>query len=475
MREVILILIIIAIITTALLLIFNIPTNIIAKAQSGFFTFISYLTTKFKELWAIIKQYKTIAILSIVTVIYFAVSMYFIYEKPKLFGKYSLISNTIIMITLFGLLLAIMLEIIKTFRETPWVPTQDSTNQIKDKLRFQLSTISKYIALVVVLFIILVAVTYLVSNYKLPSEIFTLIILLSIVCITIYSLYAYVYTPIKDNTKVQSFISNIQNILQKIIGIFTGAFSMSKDEITNTPNYVYVLLLLEIGIVIAYFVFPYIRNKFITHRGKLLMGKPMYTTQMKTLATYEQLNKYRKDNEKTSLPKIPVNSNTSSVSLADKKSMNYDYHYTVSFWFFPDEQPPNLSTSSNKFTPIFDYGKKPIVLFNPSTSELQVRMKQGIDGEKIIYSKKIKLQRWNNIVVTYDRGTLDLFINGKLVATEVNVVPYMKYDSIVVGYHKDLEDTGVNGGISNVMYYPNILPVSTIQYNYNYFRNSPQL
>ena len=479
------ILLILGIIIVALFLVITMyaymPANIADSAKSGFFTFSGYLGTKLKELWTQIREHKTIAILSIVTLVYLTVSMYFIYKKPKTFGKYSQVSNIIIMVALFGLLLAIMLELLKTFRETPWVHAKEASKGAKDIIRFQLSTIFKYIVLIVILFALLVGVTHLVSNYKVPSEIFTLVVLLSIICITVYGLYAYVYTPVKDNKKVQMFTASIRNLLQKTGSFFIGAVSASRHQVSDTPRYVYLLLLAEIGLVAAYFVLPYIRNKFLTHRGKLLMGEPMYTTKMKTIATYEELDKHRKNKEQISIPNVAVETVdppfdvAPPTALSDKESMNYDYHYTVSFWFFPDEQPPSRSSSSNKFTPIFDYGKKPIILFNPSTSKLQVRMQQGIDGEQTIYSKKIKLQRWNNIVVTYDRGTLDLFINGKLVATKGNIVPYMRYDSIVVGYHKDLEENGVNGGISNVMYYPDILPLSTIQYNYRHFKNNPRV
>jgi len=479
------ILLILSIIIVALFLVITLyaymPANIADSAKSGFFAFTGYLGTKLRDLWTLVKDHQTIAVLSVVTIIYFAVSMYFIYKKPKTFGKYSQVSNIIIMLALFGLLLAIMLELLKAFRETPYVSTGGPPKRSKDIIRFQLSTIFKYIVLVVVLFALLVGVTHLVAKYKVPSEIFTLTVLLAIICLIVYGLYAYVYDPIKENKKVQTFFRTIQNLLLKIGGLITGTAFAGKHQMLSTPRYVYLILLAELSLIGAYFLVPYIRYKFLTHRGKLLMGEPMYTTKMKTLATYAELDKHRKNKEEVSIPDIAVETLAPPfdvvppISLATKNSMNYDYHYTVSFWFFPDEQPPSRSSSSNKFTPIFDYGKKPIVLFNPSTSKLQVRMRQGIDGVQVLYSKKIKLQRWNNIVVTYDRGTLDLFINGKLVATKGNVVPYMQYDSIVVGYHKDLEENGVNGGISNVMYYPDILPLSTIQYNYRHFKNDPRV
>ena len=101
------ILLILSIIIVALFLVITMyaymPANIADSAKKGFFTFSGYLGTKLKELWTQIREHKTIAILSIVTLIYFTVSMYFIYKKPKTFGKYSQVSNIVIMVALFGI------------------------------------------------------------------------------------------------------------------------------------------------------------------------------------------------------------------------------------------------------------------------------------------------------------------------------------------------------------------------------------
>jgi hypothetical protein len=83
------------------------------------------------------------------------------------------------------------------------------------------------------------------------------------------------------------------------------------------------------------------------------------------------------------------------------------------------------------------------------------------DSIEIYETKKVLYQRWNNIVINYDEGYLDIFINGELVGSKSSVAPYMTHDSIVVG-----ADTGILGGICNVTYYDKPLNKSNIELMY---------
>ena len=69
---------------------------------------------------------------------------------------------------------------------------------------------------------------------------------------------------------------------------------------------------------------------------------------------------------------------------------------------------------------------------------------------EIYKTKNILYQKWNNMVIKYDRGTMDVFLNGELVGSRPSIAPYMTYETIQVG-----SNNGLAGGISNVMYYKN--------------------
>ena len=69
--------------------------------------------------------------------------------------------------------------------------------------------------------------------------------------------------------------------------------------------------------------------------------------------------------------------------------------------------------------------------------------------------------------MTYNGGTLDIFINSKLVASIPNVVPYMNHDPLSVG-----SDNGIGGGVCNVVYFPNVISLERIKINYKALKNS---
>jgi len=67
----------------------------------------------------------------------------------------------------------------------------------------------------------------------------------------------------------------------------------------------------------------------------------------------------------------------------------------------------------------------------------------------VVYeSRNIKLQKWNQVFVRYDGGTLDIFFDDELVSSTPSVLPYMTHNDVVVG-----EKNGINGGIKNVRYF----------------------
>jgi hypothetical protein len=160
---------------------------------------------------------------------------------------------------------------------------------------------------------------------------------------------------------------------------------------------------------------------------------------------------------------------------------NFEYQYAISFWVFLDASPPNTNPSYSKYTSLLNFGNKPNVLYNGETNTLKVIMNQkdlskitnnkltdfDENGNRVIYTNdKMLLQKWNNIIINYSGGVLDIFLNGDLVKSSVGVVPYYTIDNLTIG-----EENGINGGICNVVYFKRALNASNIYYLYNMVKN----
>ena len=175
-------------------------------------------------------------------------------------------------------------------------------------------------------------------------------------------------------------------------------------------------------------------------KAKILLREPVYLKNKKDLGRYDDLNGY---------------------------NIQYNYNYAISAWFFIRAQPPNYGDQYRKHTTILDYGGKPTISYNGSDNSLKITMNNGLNKKPVIYKiTDFPLQRWNNIVINYDGGVLDIFMNSKLVASFKNVVPYMSIDNVSVG-----DDNGIGGGVCNVLYFPRIMSKERIDANYAILKN----
>jgi hypothetical protein len=181
----------------------------------------------------------------------------------------------------------------------------------------------------------------------------------------------------------------------------------------------------------------------------------------------------------------PVNTNT-SYALGTFQELNkrddFDYQYAISFWVFINSIGPNMNPNYNRYTSLLNFGEKPNILYNGSINTLLVTMDMNGElpsnseetyknklvefnenGNRILYrNENFLLQKWNNIIINYSGGVLDIFLNGELVKSIVGIVPYYKLDSLTIG-----ENDGIEGGICNVIYFRQKLNIDNIFYLYN--------
>ena len=213
---------------------------------------------------------------------------------------------------------------------------------------------------------------------------------------------------------------------------------------------------------------------------------------------------------------------TNSVSNFFRQLLQIDsdpkrnYHYALSFWFYLDSFPPSTSTAYNKTSNLVSFGGNPAVRYNAVTNSLVISMKyndpsckiasaprqrmnsnvtsesintlEGFnqmrneirnkiedvkamptqveldeDGNMIVYVKEgVLLQKWNNVVLNYNGGTLDIFYNGQLVKSAIELVPCITFDSLKVG-----DDNGVSGNVANLLYFNESIDYIKVNTLYN--------
>ena len=195
------------------------------------------------------------------------------------------------------------------------------------------------------------------------------------------------------------------------------------------------------------------------YNSTILLNKPHYINKIKYLGQFENL--------------YPGNHSVQNP---------YNYNYGLSLWVYILPQGSEYGVGYSKDTKVFDYGGKPTILFNPDKNLFKIMVQTDIsntqvkDGEytepvdTLVYKTyDFPMQKWNNIFINYFGGTLDIFINNKLV-TSANVIPYMSIDSITAGQQR-----GISGSVSAVTYFSQ--PVSkakmTLLYNSLVNKNPP--
>ena len=215
-----------------------------------------------------------------------------------------------------------------------------------------------------------------------------------------------------------------------------------KYQYSITTKTVWLVLAAEAFFIAVRFILPKVMTMILNMNGEHLLDDPIYLNNAKTIGSYESLH-----------------------GSDDKR----DYHYSISAWFWINPQPPNTRAAYTKYTNILEFGGKPAVEYNGLEDKLRVTCNIKGDENVVIYeTDEIPFQKWNNIVINYDGGTMDVFMNGQLVGSRPGVAPYMTYENIIVG-----EEKGIEGGICNVVYYKEILQARQIDNIYRALGSMP--
>lgn len=286
---------------------------------------------------------------------------------------------------------------------------------------------------------------------------------------------------LQQNTWVRKVI----NLLLYIPHLLVNSIDFILKEYKQTKQTELILLFIELVLILFYVIYPYFLSYLYKQGGNQLVNDPISLATPTTLSTYENLN----------------------------NGDHLNYQYAISCWVYIDALPGSTNSSYTTSSTLLTYGDNPCIKYDAPTNsiiitvkqenetpisvvnvthelentissykqsnfkDIQDKIHQSIDkvntipviyevdeqGHRIIYKHSgVLLQKWNHILINYHGGTLDIFYNGKLVKSSIEVVPYLSYDSLNIG-----NKNGISGKICNVTYFKNPLDILTINNLYH--------
>ena len=231
---------------------------------------------------------------------------------------------------------------------------------------------------------------------------------------------------VKDYQFTNPYLSLIQNAILYIPCLVYDLIDWAKYQYSITTPTAYIILGIDIALIAVNYMWSKLKAYYhhATAPDGLLLDGPVYLNERRVLGTFEDLK-------------------------ATRGNKNYSYRYGISFWIYINPQPPNTSAAYTEYSKLFDYGEKPVLLYKADENKLKIQVKINEKETKNIYlGKDMKLQKWNKFLINYDGGTLDIFLNDKLISSSSSIAPYMTLDAVTAG-----QNNGINGGIRDVVYF----------------------
>ena len=253
-----------------------------------------------------------------------------------------------------------------------------------------------------------------------------------------YKLFSKIVDP---DTNTGLFLDLIKNIIFYIPCLFIYLIEFFKHEYNITTKTTVIILTIQLLIIGLRFLIPFLidlyRKYNIFDKRKILLKESIYLNKETNVGIFQE--EYKKNND------------------------NFNYNFAVSCKIWINPQPPSTSNAYNNRTILLNYGDVIEIVYNKNKIEVYVATTNGEIVEpnklvKIYDTKEFLYQRWNTFVINYFGGTLDLFLNNKLIVSKINITPIFFFNSIKCG-----STNGIHGGIKELIYYNNVLTNSEIK------------
>jgi len=322
-----------------------------------------------------------------------------------------------------------------------------------------------------IIFVFIITI-YLFYRIISPGTLYYSSYILGFVCLIIFFVglaiiyRIFVRTVLNTRGWLGFFLKFIFLIPCLILELFETVFA----ELKVAPKMVVVLFILEIILVLAYIYIPRITTKFSD--AIVLLDKPVFLSFLQSVGDTKQLFM-----------------DVDDVENPEKSETTIRQNYSISMWFYVNQHADTYAAYS-KETNIFRYGYPSSSAGHPRVAYFNDKNTPGKSDKYIVYINDsadasgilldIPTQSWNQLVISYNKSVVDIFVNGNLERS----VPfsakigsgYTTGDILEVG---DGDNTvtkgGLHGAICNVVYHKT--PMTPYQvagnYNLNRYRNPP--
>jgi len=228
------------------------------------------------------------------------------------------------------------------------------------------------------------------------------------------------------------FVNLLHWFSKRLPGLPSGMVGVGESLIGSGPPFYPMLVGIIVLYILYYVLYPFLRKKYVLQGGLLLLNNPV------SLGTQVGLG--------------PIGT-----------TLEPNYNYGISFWLTLDASADN--NKSQDAATILNFGGLPLIQYNGPTGKLIVHSTNIVGTTGGVYPSceiVLPLQKWNNVIVSYNDGYLDVFFNGDLVYSN-KTSPSVPKGEITIGDSSGL----LNGSICNLTYFAYPLSIKQIYYLYN--------
>jgi hypothetical protein len=239
----------------------------------------------------------------------------------------------------------------------------------------------------------------------------------------------------------------IVNFILFIPCLFSDFIEYLYGDFATTPKIVYLLFVFELILILLYLYIPKILKKMQERKGNTIIDTPIRINYRNDATNYIDMQ---------STPPPPSN----VQNLLVKPEANIRRQFALSMWMYVVPMPPN-HVPYNKPANILNFNNHPSIVYNGTDKKFTIYY-NNVDSDVF----DAPLEKWNQVIVNYDKDTVDLFLNGVLIKTHTRKVTSESFnigDILTTG-----QENGLQGGIAKVVYYEQPLLSHEIGTAYRY-------